>query len=69
MKGEKSMYEKWFKRLYHIESSENRKAFFFATKSEEEFLEFLGNFPKDNYDIVHIVVEKSDFKVWFWEKL
>ena len=49
--------------MYSITTSSEGTYFFFATKSEEAYVEFLERFDKDKYEIIDISVQGPTFKV------
>ena len=48
--------------MYSITTSSEGTYFFFATKSEEAYVEFLERLDKDKYEIIDISVQGESFK-------
>lgn len=48
---------------YSITTSSEGTYFFFSTKSEDAYVEFLERFDKDKYEIIDISVQAPTFKV------
>ena len=48
---------------YSITTSSEGTYFFFSTKSEDAYVEFLERFDKDKYEIIDISVQGPTFKV------
>ena len=49
--------------MYSITTSSEGTYFFFSTKSEDAYVEFLERFDKDKYEIIDISVQGPTFKV------
>lgn len=48
--------------MYSITTSSEGTYFFFSTKSEDAYVEFLERFDKDKYEIIDISVQGESFK-------